>query len=70
MDTSKVKMLLFEAMQNPTKKRMALLAEHVIQVCDECDSQESLTGIIRAGNESLEHSFSMLQSLMNSQRER
>jgi len=64
MNTSKVKKILFEAMQNPTKKRMATLAEHVIELCDSFDSEQSLSGIIKAGNESLQTSFDMLNQLI------
>ena len=68
MNTSEVKKLLFEAMEKPTKKRMTALAEGVICVCDALDSQDTLGAVIKAGNESLDHSFSMLQMLMDNQR--
>ena len=58
------KRLLFEAMQKPTKKRMTALAEQVIMLCDTCDSQDSLSGIIEAGQRQLDSSFDMLNTLM------
>lgn len=64
MNTDRVKKTLFKTMQHPTKKQMAELAEQVISLCDHCDNRESLSGIINAGNESLEHSFKMLERLM------
>ena len=64
MDTAETKRVLFEAMHHPTKKRMANLAEHVISLCDAVDSRESYGEIIRAGDESLQTSFSMLNELM------
>ena len=68
MNTAEVKKLLFEAMEKPTKKRMKELAVGVVTICDILDSQDTLGAVIRAGNESLEHSFSMLQALMDNQR--
>ena len=68
MNTSEVKKLLFEAMLKPDKKRMNALAKGVIEICDCLDSQDTLSAVIKAGNESLDHSFSMLQTLMDNQR--
>jgi len=68
MNTFEVKKLLLEAMEKPTRKRMKALAVGVITICDTLDSQDTLGAVIRAGNESLDHSFSMLQSLMDNQR--
>jgi hypothetical protein len=64
MTTAEVKKLLFTTMQRPTKKNLARLAEGVISVCDALDQQDTLGAIIRAGNESLDHSFYMMQKLM------
>ena len=68
MDTDEIKSLLFDALQHPTKKRMACLAERVIELCDVVDSQQTLSGIIKAGDDSLERSFDMLNKLMEAQR--
>ena len=63
MKTAEVKKLLFEAMQKPNNKRMSALAEGVIAICDTLDAQDSLSAVIQAGNDSLDHSFNMLQKL-------
>ena len=63
MNTTEVKKLLFEAMQKPNNKRMTALAEGVISVCDALDAQNTLGAVIKAGNDSLDHSLNILQKL-------
>jgi hypothetical protein len=63
MNTAKVKRLLFEAMDKPNKKRMTALASEVIAVCDALDEQNTLSAVIKVGNDSLDHSLDILQKL-------
>lgn len=63
MDTVKVKRALFKAMEKPTRKNLSALATQVDNLCNAYDSENSLGGVIRAGNEQLKTSYEMLERL-------
>jgi len=67
MDTNHVKILLFEAMQHPTKKIMAQLAKVVIELCDECDNKSHVMAVINENQRCMKDTFDLINQMRNPQ---
>jgi len=66
IDTKSIRRSLLKITQKHTDKRMVALTNDVMALCDEYDEITNLSAVIKAGNESLQQSFDMLETLRKS----
>jgi hypothetical protein len=66
VDTRAIRRSLLRITQKHTDKRMNKLIDDVMNLCDAYDEATDLSLIVQAGNDSLEQSFKMLESLRKS----
>jgi hypothetical protein len=66
IDTKTIRHSLLKITQKYSDKRMAALSNDVMNLCDAYDEITNLSTVISAGNESLQQSFNMLETLRKS----
>ena len=66
IDTNNIRKQLLKITRKSTDKLIDKLADDVMDLCDSYDKMNSMDQLILAGEESLDHSFNMLETLRKS----
>jgi hypothetical protein len=66
IDTNKIRRRLLRLTRKYTDERLAKFSEDVMDLCDAYDEQNSMERLIAAGEQSLDHSFGMIEKLRKS----
>ena len=66
IDTADIRKQLLQITRKNTCKRMRVLVDDVMELCEEYDKVSSMPSFIQAGHDSLEQSFNMIETLRKS----
>ena len=66
IDTKIIRRLLVKVARKATDENMEILSDNVMNLCDAYDHLASMERIIQAGENSLDHSFQMIEKLRKS----